>query len=147
MLNLNKAMSSKMVDSGFFLELKVRWESISDNARTCAADVQSQGEHAENMARTPPQERIMAESFGGEHFTHSLLLVLCNRLTAFAVAAAALLVTHSRTRQFHPHIITHSYCLLAYEYPRQPPCLCTCVSGFRGLHTGTNVFAHPVGAY
>mmetsp|Transcript_20699 Transcript_20699/g.62393 ORF Transcript_20699/g.62393 Transcript_20699/m.62393 type:complete len:363 (-) Transcript_20699:293-1381(-) len=38
------------------------------------------------------QERIMAEPFRGERFTHSLLLVLCNRLTTFAVAAATLLV-------------------------------------------------------
>lgn len=34
----------------------------------------------------------MAEPFRGERFTHSLLLVLCNRLTTFAVAAATLLV-------------------------------------------------------
>ena len=56
----------------------------------------------------------MAEPFGGEHFTHSLVLVLCNRLTAFAVAAAALLVTRSRPLRFlppHHHAFSVFACL------------------------------------
>lgn len=48
------------------------------------------------------QERIMAEPFGGERFTHSLLLVLCNRLTTCAVSLIVLAVKGQDARPQAP---------------------------------------------
>lgn len=45
------------------------------------------------------QERIMAEPFGGKQFTHSLLLVLCNRLTTCAVSLITIAVRHAALLQ------------------------------------------------
>jgi hypothetical protein len=42
------------------------------------------------------QEHIMQGSFGGETFTFSLFLVLCNRLTTMTVALSMLLVRRRR---------------------------------------------------
>jgi hypothetical protein len=44
------------------------------------------------------QEFIMQGSFGGETFTFSLFLVLCNRLTTMSVAITMLLVRGSNDR-------------------------------------------------
>jgi hypothetical protein len=38
------------------------------------------------------QERIMAEPFGGVQFSHSLLLVLCNRLTTCLISLITIAV-------------------------------------------------------
>ena len=38
------------------------------------------------------QERIMSEPFGGMQFSHSLLLVLCNRLTTCLISLITIAV-------------------------------------------------------
>lgn len=48
------------------------------------------------------QERIMQEPFGGERFTYSLLLVLCNRLVTVAVASSLLIASGQDIRPVAP---------------------------------------------
>ena len=53
-----------------------------------------------NFSSQTLQERIMAEPFGGERFTYSLLLVLCNRLTTCSVSLVTLAVSVTAAQRF-----------------------------------------------